>query len=128
MDHDFVGNPKVVRYDSSGNRCTNVGGLLDYAMSAPKDSSLWSSCSIEDVTKTLKKYPNCMNPISDTNVPPPIDPVVTNNECLLPPAYSTYNGVYYLNLNGWCGPVEFKKLKLCEMRFDTNFASISVLI
>ena len=30
MFHDFDGNPENPRYDSQGNSCTNIGGIMDY--------------------------------------------------------------------------------------------------
>ena len=45
MSHDFVGSdPNAVRYDSLGNSCTKVGGVMDYYGTVDK----WSTCSAED--------------------------------------------------------------------------------
>ena len=30
MDHDFNGNAGVLRVDSKGANCTNIGGVMDY--------------------------------------------------------------------------------------------------
>jgi hypothetical protein len=44
MSHDFTGAPGNPRYDSFGNSCTNIGGVMDYYQTV----SQWSSCSNED--------------------------------------------------------------------------------
>jgi len=100
LSHDFVKDPNDVRYDSKGKRCTNVGGIMDYAMSNEKDSSSWSSCSVEDFTKLMNQYPNCLSPSNSTDVPSSNGPGLSVLECQLPPAFSNLNGVHQLNLNG----------------------------
>jgi hypothetical protein len=32
MGHDFDGSPENPRYDSQGNSCTNIGGVMDYVL------------------------------------------------------------------------------------------------
>ena len=47
MQHDFgSGGTSDVRYDSQGNRCTGINGLMDYGARSSVDK--FSSCSKED--------------------------------------------------------------------------------
>ena len=39
-----------------------------------KFQSSWSTCSIEDFQALINKYPNCLTPITSTNVPQSPDP------------------------------------------------------
>jgi hypothetical protein len=46
MPHDFIdpiSDPKSIRYDSNGNACTDINGIMDYF----KDFDRWSTCSVE---------------------------------------------------------------------------------
>ena len=100
IHHDFGKTQTEIRYDSKGNRCTNVGGIMDYAMTNPKDTSTWSSCSVEDFTNLLNDNPDCMPPITSNNVPSTNVPGNTAMECQLGGAFANLNGVYNLRLNG----------------------------
>ena len=100
IHHDFGKSQTDIRYDSKGNRCTNVGGIMDYAMTSDKDTSTWSSCSVEDFTALLNENPSCMAPISSTTVPSTNDPGKTAMECQLGGSFANSNGVYNLRLNG----------------------------
>ena len=43
--HDFIEFPNIAaRYDSIGNTCTDVGGIMDYGLFVEK----WTQCSRED--------------------------------------------------------------------------------
>jgi len=53
MNHDFTGSPGNPRYDSYGNSCTNIGGVMDYYQTVTQ----WSSCSNEDFAGT---YHGCL--------------------------------------------------------------------
>ena len=44
MQHDFDGAPGNPRYDSVGNLCTGIGGVMDYY----GEVFQWSTCSVED--------------------------------------------------------------------------------
>jgi hypothetical protein len=49
MPHDFIdpyADPKSIRYDSKGNSCTNVNGIMDYSATPEK----WTTCSVEKFT------------------------------------------------------------------------------
>ena len=47
MNHDFgFGGPSDTRYDSSGNSCTGINGVMDYGSRSSVDK--WSTCSEED--------------------------------------------------------------------------------
>ena len=49
--HDFGnGGPGDNRFDSIGNLCTGIGGLMDYQSSPDK----WSPCSNEDIGAYLR--------------------------------------------------------------------------
>ncbi len=37
MGHDFDGAPVYPRYDSQGNSCTNIGGVMDYRSPVTRD-------------------------------------------------------------------------------------------
>ena len=55
MGHDFdqaSGSSEVPRFDSKGKTCLRIGGIMDYwhAGNVPLNT-LWSTCSVEDLTK-----------------------------------------------------------------------------
>jgi len=56
MNHDFNQNPGVVRRDSRGNSCTNIGGVMDYYGTVNK----WTSCSVEDFTVLSNRQGFCL--------------------------------------------------------------------
>jgi len=100
MSHDFGQTQKDIRYDSTGKKCTGVGGIMDYAGTEVKDKSIWSSCSIEDFTYLMNNYPTCMEAATPTNTPAPSDAGLTAFECKLPQKYESLTGVVELRLNG----------------------------
>ena len=49
MSHDFGnGGTNDIRYDSQGNRCTGINGVMDYGARNALDK--WTTCSKEDFT------------------------------------------------------------------------------
>ena len=47
MSHDFGnGGTNDIRYDSQGNRCTGINGVMDYGVRNAVDK--WTTCSKED--------------------------------------------------------------------------------
>ena len=59
--HDFIDpytNPKNYRYDSNGNPCTNIGGVMDYYVTVTR----WTSCSYEALTNYVNSGSFCMTP------------------------------------------------------------------
>ena len=60
MNHDFNGNgnlnPKNPRTARNGQRCTNIGGIMDYSFYADNRNK-WSACSVQD----LNDYYNSAN-------------------------------------------------------------------
>lgn len=62
IQHDFRnGNPCSVRFSSTGERCTGVGGIMDYNSTFEK----WTACSVEDFQSYYNdNQPFCM--ASDT--------------------------------------------------------------
>ena len=49
MKHDFdvdANDDVIDRYDSKGDICTGIGGIMDYYGAA----NMWSTCSVEDMT------------------------------------------------------------------------------
>ena len=49
MKHDFDDHPNNVRYDTQGNPCTGINGLLDYGERSKVDK--FTTCSREDFQK-----------------------------------------------------------------------------
>jgi len=56
MSHDFAGQPGATRYDSNGNTCSGVGGVMDYYAVVNK----WSTCSVEDFTALVNRPGFCL--------------------------------------------------------------------
>ena len=100
MQHDFIKVKEEFRYDSKGQACTKVGGVMDYWMNNENDASTWSTCSHEDMTALFKKYPGCMAVADSTNIPQTNPPPLTTLECKTPSSMSDIRGVHYLKLNG----------------------------
>jgi len=100
IQHDFGANPKELRSDSKGKMCSGVGGLMDYQRDIANEYRTWSSCSVEDFTNLMTKNPNCLAPITSTNVPVINDPGITTAECKLPSFLGNLKGTQKLNLNG----------------------------
>ena len=100
MQHDFMETPEVTRFDSKGQPCTRVGGIMDYWLEKVNDSSLWSTCSNEDMTKLLTKYPQCMPQATPSNIPQTTAPALTPLECKMPSTLSNLRGLQFLKLNG----------------------------
>ena len=73
---------------------------MDYWQQSNNDKSLWSSCSIEDMTALFSKYPDCMVPATSTNIPQFTPPGLTPLECKMPPFLSDIKGVQKVKLNG----------------------------
>jgi hypothetical protein len=49
MPHDFIdpyADPKSIRYDSNGNSCTDLNGIMDYSAATER----WTTCSVEKLT------------------------------------------------------------------------------
>ena len=82
---------------------------MDRAASKENEKSLWSSCSVEDFTNTMKSYPECLTPVSSANLPPTDTPALTDSECKMPSSLANLNGVHSLKLNGKNG---FENLSL----------------
>jgi hypothetical protein len=50
MEHDFIeplSNPKGIIYDSNGNSCTDINGVMDNNPLVQK----WTTCSVESFTE-----------------------------------------------------------------------------
>lgn len=43
FSHDFLSSPSEFRYDSQGNICTGIMGVMDYGA-----VDKWTTCSYED--------------------------------------------------------------------------------
>ena len=64
MNHDFNDNPygnypfNHARYDTQGNRCTGINGLMDYGKNSKHDK--FTTCSKEDFRRyhdwAVQKY------------------------------------------------------------------------
>ena len=50
MNHDFNGNPRNPRTARNGQRCSNIGGIMDYTNNRNK----WSACSVQDLNGFYK--------------------------------------------------------------------------
>lgn len=100
MSHDFIGTKEVTRFDSKGQPCTKVGGIMDYWLDKVNDASLWSTCSLEDMTKLLAKYPECMSPATSSNIPQTTPSALTPLDCKMSSSLSNLRGVHFLKLNG----------------------------
>ena len=100
MDHDFDDVKEKIRKDSKGNPCTKVGGIMDYWSNKESDVSLWTTCSLEDMTKLLQENPGCMTPATPSNIPQSTLPDLTPLECKMPAFMSDIRGVRFLRLNG----------------------------
>ena len=61
MVHDFLDKEgKVPRFDSKGNPCSKIGGIMDYYGA----SNIWSTCSVEDFTAYYNSVdPYCLAPV-----------------------------------------------------------------
>ena len=100
MEHDFLKDKEKTRLDSKGKSCTKVGGIMDYSGQNKNDYSLWSTCSNEDMTKLLQKYPECLTPATSSNIPQSASPGLTLLDCKMPSSLSDIRGVQFLKLNG----------------------------
>jgi hypothetical protein len=49
MNHDYDGEPGTDRFDSQGQTCTNVGGVMDNYL---EDVYQWTTCSVEDFSQS----------------------------------------------------------------------------
>ena len=47
LEHDFLERPRLKRYDSKNQSCTNIGGIMDY--NEFHYHRIWSHCSREDL-------------------------------------------------------------------------------
>ncbi len=100
LRHDFGANKNEIRYDSQGKACTGAGGIMDYSRNKDNEFILWSTCSSEDFTSLMTKKPDCLAPMTPTNVPQTSNPSLTPLECKLPEFLSTLKGTQKLTLNG----------------------------
>jgi hypothetical protein len=102
MNHDFVDkDPKKPRVDSKGVACTGIGSIMDYAKGEEGNKRQWSSCSIEDMTAMIEKYPNCLKVIDPTSPPVELPQLpLTRNECDLNRIRPGLCGYSLLQLNG----------------------------
>ena len=64
MHHDFdasKGSSNDPRYDSKGNVCTHINGVMDYM----SKRTTWTSCSIEGLTAYVAQYPKfCLDVVA----------------------------------------------------------------
>ena len=56
MYHDFGQTTSDIRYDSNGNRCTGLNGLMDYGSRSSVDK--FTTCSKEDFTTWYRRVIN----------------------------------------------------------------------
>ena len=96
----FQRGEKIGRVDSKGNPCTGVGGVMDYTTGTVGDKRQWSTCSIEDMTEMVNKYPTCLKEIDPNSPPTEISDAKTTHECNLNKLNPSLRGYEQLNYNG----------------------------
>ena len=61
----------------------------------------WSTCVVEDFTKFINKYPDCMKEVDPAKPPTEIgDQQLSSHECDVNKVKTGINGYHQMNLNG----------------------------